>query len=59
MPSQGVKAPPEPAQSTYNNNNNNNYNYYYYYYYYTAIELSLGGSSPYTNTHKTNLNKYT
>jgi hypothetical protein len=36
--------------------------YYYYYYYYcllTAIELSLGGSSPYTNKDKTNRNKYT
>ena len=31
------------------------YYYYYYYYYYllTAIELSLGGSSPYTSTDKT------
>jgi len=25
----------------------------------TAIELSLGGSSPYTSTDKTNKNKYT
>ena len=25
----------------------------------TAIELSLGGSSPYTSTNKTNKNKYT
>ena len=25
----------------------------------TAIELSLGGSSPYTSTNKTNNNKYT
>jgi hypothetical protein len=25
----------------------------------TAIELPLGGSSPYTSTHKTNNNKYT
>jgi hypothetical protein len=25
----------------------------------TAIELSLGGSSPYTRTDKTNKNKYT
>jgi len=25
----------------------------------TAIELSLGGSSPYTTTDKTNKNKYT
>ena len=25
----------------------------------TAIELSLGGSSPYTSTEKTNENKYT
>jgi len=43
--------------------------YYYYYYYYlitylltyliTAIELSLGGSSPYTSTDKTNKNKCT
>jgi len=43
--------------------------YYYYYYYYlltylliyllTAIEFSLGGSSPYTRTDKTNKNKYT
>jgi hypothetical protein len=24
-----------------------------------AVELSLGGSSPYTSTHKTNKNKYT
>jgi hypothetical protein len=37
----------------------------YYYYYYlliyvlTAIEFSLGGSSPYTSTDKTNKNKYT
>jgi hypothetical protein len=31
------------------NNNNNN----------TAIELSLGGSSPYNSTDKTNKNKYT
>jgi hypothetical protein len=28
-------------------------------YLFTAIELSLGGSSPYTSTHKTNKNKYT
>ena len=34
-----------------NNNNNNNNN--------TVIELSLGGSSPYTSTDKTNNNKYT
>jgi hypothetical protein len=27
--------------------------------YTTAVELSLGGSSPYTNTEKTNKNKYT
>jgi len=41
--------------------------YYYYYYYYifiityllTAIQLSLGGSSPYTGTEKTSTNKYT
>jgi hypothetical protein len=43
--------------------------YYYYCYYYlitylltllpTAIEFSLGGSSPYTSTDKTNKNKYT
>jgi hypothetical protein len=26
---------------------------------FTAIELSLGGSSPYTSTDKTNKNKYT
>jgi hypothetical protein len=26
---------------------------------FTAIELSLGGSSPYTSTDKTNTNKYT
>jgi len=47
-----------------------NYYYYYYYYYYlltsylltyllTAIEISLGGGSPYTSTGKTNNNKYT
>ena len=32
------------------------YYYYYCYYYYllTAIEFSLGGSSPYTSTNKTN-----
>jgi len=38
-------------------------NYYYYYYLLTylltAIELSLGDSSPYTSTDKTNRNKYT
>jgi len=36
-------------------------NYYYYYYYYllTAIEFSLGGSSSYSSTDKTNKNKYT
>ena len=43
--------------------------YYYYYYYYlltylliyllAAIQLSLGGNSPYTSTDKTNKNKYT
>ena len=35
--------------------------YYYYYCYYllTAIQLSLGGSSPYIGTDKTNNNKYT
>jgi hypothetical protein len=39
--------------------------YYYYYYYYlftyllTEIECSLGGSSPYIGTDKTNKNKYT
>jgi len=25
----------------------------------TAVELSLGGSSPYASTKKTNMNKYT
>ena len=30
------------------------YCYYYYYYLVTAIEFSLGGSSPYTSTNKTN-----
>jgi hypothetical protein len=34
------------------------YYYYYYYYYLTAIEFSLGGSSPYTSTDKTNKNLY-
>ena len=32
---------------------------YYYYLLLTAIELSLGGNSPYTSTDKTNKNKYT
>jgi len=36
---------------------NINYYYYYYYYYYiitiiTAVQLSLGSSSPYTSTDK-------
>ena len=39
------------------------FNSYYYYYFIilllTAIEFSLGGSSPYTGTDKTNKNKYT
>jgi hypothetical protein len=38
------------------------YYYYYYYYYYimvTAIELSLGGSSPYTSTDRTYNSIYT
>jgi hypothetical protein len=39
------------------------YYYYYYCYYFllllTAIELSLGGSSPYTSRDKTNKNKFT
>jgi hypothetical protein len=33
--------------------------YYYYYYYLLRFDLSLGGSSPYTSTDKTNKNKYT
>ena len=33
--------------------------YYSYYYSLTAVELSLGGSRPYTGTDKTNRNKYT
>jgi len=33
-----------------NNNNNNNNN--------NAIQLSLGGTSPYSSTDKTNKNKY-
>jgi hypothetical protein len=35
------------------------YYYYYYYYYYYKLQLSLGGSSPYTSTDKTNKNKCT
>ena len=40
-------------------NNNNNNNNIVVVVAVTAIELSLGGSSPYTSTDKTNKNKYT
>jgi hypothetical protein len=43
----------------YNYNSFIDYYYYYYYYLLTAVEFSLGDSSPYTSTDKTNRNKYT